>query len=114
MLGYALTLGDFDAWESFSLFMIAKLEPEERAALAWASLRTLTTEQAEATAETVLGRHLPNWPDPTTFNLMREAAFWADHASEEELGAYCLATFRAMAPERQSAFLAFVCEGGGS
>lgn len=114
MLGYTLTLGDFDAWESFSLFMIAKLEPEERAALAWASLRSLTTEQAEATTETVLGRNAPNWPEPAIFNLMREAAFWADHASEEELGAYCLATFRSMPPERQSAFLAFVRKGDAS
>lgn len=108
MLGYSLALGDFDAWEGFSLFLIAKLQPEERAALAWASLRALDSEQARATAETVLGRPAPGWPEPPTFNLMREAAFWADHASEEELGAYCLATFRAMPEARQAAFLAFV------
>ena len=39
-----------------------------------------------------------------------EAEFWVNLADPLELEAYCLATFKAMAPARQNAFLAFVTQ----
>ena len=108
MLGYTLALGDFEAWNGFTIFLTARLDPKERAALAWAVLRSLDDETAADTVSTVFGDRSAGWPKPSLYSLMQEAAQWTELASEEELGAYCLATFRAMPKRRQAAFLAFV------
>ena len=68
MLGYALTLGDFAGWAAASAVWAVRLTAEERAALAWAALKSLEPEQAEAVAETVFGVQ----PDP-----LRSDAFTA-------------------------------------
>lgn len=103
MLGYTLTLGDFDAWDGFTTFLISRLKPEERACLAWAALRSLEPDHAEATAETVLGGG--GGPAPSFLNPMRDARFWASLASRPVLKAHTLAGFEAMAPHDQALFL---------
>ena len=45
---------------------------------------------------------------PAFLGNMDEAQFQASLASPVELEAYCLASFRQMAPHRQAAFLRFV------
>jgi len=108
MVGYALLLGeDANNWHGLTVVLTARLTPQERAAMAWAVLRSLTPEQVVAVAETVLpdGTSAPIAP---LFNHMDEAAFWADMAEPEALEAYCLASFNAMPAPRKAAFLEFV------
>jgi hypothetical protein len=108
MVGYSLVLGnDADNWHGLTVVLTARLTPQERAAMAWAVLRSLTPEQVVAVVETVLpdGSSAPIAP---LFNHMDEAAFWADMAEPEALEAYCLASFNAMPAPRKAAFLEFV------
>ena len=103
MLGYALTMHDYETWEAASAVWQARLTVDEAGALAWAALRALDEDDAREVANTVLdgaGAPLPPFISP-----MDEAAYWADIASPEELEAYCLATFQAMPRGRQAAFL---------
>ncbi|WP_414898813.1 hypothetical protein [Rhodovulum sp. YEN HP10] len=106
MLAAALTLEDFDAWAAASAVWAARLTGRERAALAWAALRSLDEDQAEDVAETVIGG--AGAPLPPFLSVMDDAAFWAAMASGRELEAYCLASFMAMPRHRQAAFLAHV------
>ena len=47
MVGYALTLGTYEAWAGASVVIRAHLTAEERAALAWSALNALDTHEAE-------------------------------------------------------------------
>jgi hypothetical protein len=108
VLGYALTLSDELAWEGASAVWQARLSPEECAALAWASLRSLDHEGALLVAETVLGGDgapLPPFRDP-----MDDALWWAACASSSELEAYALSTFRALSPDKRREFVEYVQE----
>ena len=108
MLGYALTLQDYDAWEGASAVWQARLTETERAALAWAALRSLDEDHAREVAYTVIqgaGAPLPPFISP-----MDEASFWADIASESELKAYALACFNRLSKRDQRAFLSHVRE----
>lgn len=107
-LGYALTLGGFDAWEGTSAMWAARLTLQERAALAFSALRALDLETAELTVTAALYGSQAGMPMAVLCNPMTEASFWADCASTAELDAYALACFNRMAPPRQSAFLSFV------
>jgi len=110
-LGYCLLLDDLGAWLGFSAILRARLSTTERAALAYVALKALQPENAQAVAEAALGGAMPSaagQPIAPLFNHMDEAAFWADMASPDEREAYCLASFKAMPYERQSAFLDFV------
>lgn len=51
MLGYTLTLGDYAAWAGFITFLMIRLTRQERAALAFAALRSLPTDDRKAAAE---------------------------------------------------------------
>ncbi|WP_397544218.1 hypothetical protein [Roseovarius salis] len=106
LLGYALILDDFDSWEAASAIWQARLTDTERAALAWAALRSLDEDHAREVAYTVIqgaGAPLPPFISP-----MDEAAYWADIASPAELDAYALACVQAMAPGRRAAFLEYM------
>ena len=108
MVGYALLLGeDADNWHGLTVVLTARLTMRQRAAMAWAVLRSLTPDQVVAVAETVLPDGV-GAPIAPLFNHMDEAAFWADMAEPEALEAYCLASFNAMPAPRKSAFLEFV------
>lgn len=104
MLGYVLTLGTQDAWWGLVPVLVSRLTVEERAALAFMSLKSLDTETACMTADTALNRGAGQ-PQAPLFGFMDQAAFWADMADPEELEAYCLASFNAMPRGRQAAFL---------
>lgn len=109
MVGHALTLADYEAWSGAAFVFRARLSAAERAALAWAALRSLDREQAEAVAETFdcfpggVGT-----PDDPFADIRDAAAMWASCASEDEIDTYALATFRAMSPERQREFVAYL------
>ena len=50
-IGYALTLGDEAAWHGLTIVLMARLSDQERAALAFAALMSLSDEHASAVAE---------------------------------------------------------------
>lgn len=50
-IGYALTLGDEAAWHGLTIVLMARLSDQERAALAFAVLISLSNEHASAVAE---------------------------------------------------------------
>lgn len=109
MMGYTLTLGGYDAWEGFSLVAMARMTSEERAALAWAALRSLDTpEQAELVAESVL--KFADYPLPTFLSPMDDARWWASFASLKERKAYALAAYEALPPREQMAFRKHISE----
>lgn len=110
-LGYCLLLDDLDAWLGLASILRARLSTTERAALAHVALKALLPQDAKAVAEAALGgvmHSAAGQPIAPLFNHMDEAAFWADMATPDEREAYCLASFKAMPYERQSAFLEFV------
>ena len=53
MVGYTLTLGTADAFADLAYVLHRRLDPKERAGLAYAALRSLDPELAELVAETV-------------------------------------------------------------
>ena len=112
MLGYALTLGDYETWEAASAIWQARLSTQERGALAWAALRSLDHDDAVTVAENVLGG--AGMPLPPLFNPVSEAAFWTGIARPNEIDAYALACVRAMAPGKRAAFLEYMQEGAAA
>jgi hypothetical protein len=86
-LGHTLALGGADAWHGFSLLINAHLAPTERAALAWAALRSLPPDEAADVADTAIGRDLGP-PAPPFNDLVAEADFWVSNASPRERAAY--------------------------
>lgn len=108
MLGYALTMHDYETWEAASAVWQARLTPEECAALAWAALRALDEDHAREVANTVLdgaGAPLPPFTSPTD-----DAAWWAGIASPEEIDAYAVATFNALSPAKRRHFIDYARE----
>ena len=109
VIGYTLTVGGTDAWAGFSTATKARLTVEERAALAWAALRSLDTpEQSEQVAKAVLS--FADYPLPSFLNPMPDARLWASWASAEELKAYALAAHDAMSARDQMAFRNHISE----
>lgn len=109
MLGFALTLGEADAWSGFASVAITRLSIEERAALAWAALRSLDApDQAEAVSEAVL--KFSGYPLPTFLNPMSDARHWASLASLRERKAYALAAYEALPQRDRLAFRKHISE----
>ena len=102
MLGYTLTLGSFEDWLGFAFVAAVRLSIEERAALAYAALRSLEPRQAEAVAATALDA--AGMPGASFTGEMAEARFWAERATPAERKAYALAAFEQLAPAEQAAF----------
>jgi hypothetical protein len=108
MIGYTLLQGgDADNWHGLTVVLTARLTPQERVAMAWAVLRSLTPEQVVDVAQTVLPDGV-GAPIAPLFNHMDEAASWGDMAEPEAHEAYCLVGFNAMPAKRKAAFLDFV------
>lgn len=107
MIGLCLFNGrSFENWHGLSVVLTSRLEPEERALLGWSVLRSMTPEQAAHVLNAALP-HRAGQPIAAFEDSVDEAAFWADLASQEELEAYCLASFQAMSAARQRDFLQF-------
>ncbi|WP_422032228.1 hypothetical protein [Roseovarius sp.] len=106
-MSYVLTLGTQVAWWGLVPVFKARLTAQERAALAFMSLKSMDRDDAVMTAEAALyaGAGQPQAP---IFSFMDQANSWAAWAEPEEREAYCLAAFNRMAPARQAAFLEFV------
>jgi hypothetical protein len=94
------------AWASASMALRRRLSEADRAALAWAVLRSLDDDIAHDLIDLVLGR-FAGAPLPPIFGVMDEASFWARMASRTELDAYVVAIFERMFPKRQAEFLAY-------
>ena len=71
-LGYALTLGDRQAWATFCLTSYRKLTAHERAAMAYAALMSLDEGDAHIVAEAALETFRPD--DPPTQAFVEAAA----------------------------------------
>lgn len=108
MLGYSLIMGTPEGWIGFARWAAIRLEPHERASLAFAALRSLDGETAARTVEAAFepegGAGMPIAPF-TDFE--DEAAFWADRAEPDELAAYAVAIHFAMPEAKRRAFLDF-------
>ncbi len=84
MMGYALMLGGYDAWSGFATVAMARMTIEERAALAWAALRSLESpDQAELVAEHAL--QFSEGPLPSFLNPMEDARLWASLIVREQI-----------------------------
>lgn len=103
-LGYVLTLGTTDGWLGFSTLIQAKLDVRERAALAYAALRSLDPDLA---ARVAAAFNPAGPPLPVLFDPIEDAAWWVALATPEELRAYCLAAYLRMPRPDQRAFIEF-------
>jgi hypothetical protein len=106
-----LTLAAEDGLRAFwglAVVLRARLTAAERQGLAWAALMACDDAEAEGIAEAVL-EPAPGagWPLVSLSDIADDAAFWAGHASREELRAYLLACFRALPSADQAEFVAF-------
>lgn len=108
MIGYCLTLGNSDDWSNFSDVAAVRLTREERVAMAFAALRSLTPSDAETTASAAIGA--AGEPLPAFLGNMDEARTWAAFASRAELKCYAAAAFEAMSHADQTAFLRHIGE----
>ncbi len=108
VMGYALTIGN-DAWGSAATLAAARMTIEERAAWAWAALKSLDApEQVEEVAKAVLC--FAGYPLPTFLNPMEDARLWATSASLKERKAYALAAYNALPFREQMAFRNHISE----
>lgn len=53
-MGFALTLGTFEAWQGFGFILAARLSKQERAALAYAALSSLGADDGYRVASAAL------------------------------------------------------------
>jgi len=103
VLGFALTLGDAEAWEAASLVWQARLSPDERAAAALSFLGACEADHAARIADTIKTDAGP--PVTPLSDMAGEAVLWADIASTAERKAYIVAAWSTLHPTEQSAFL---------
>lgn len=106
-IGYALWLNSANRWLGLPKVLRARLDPYQRAALAFIAIKSLDREDGILTVEKALGTGAGR-PDAPLFGFMDQAIFWADMAEQEELEAYCVASFKRMYPARQRDFLEYV------
>ena len=113
MVAHALTLGGIDDFHSLSLVATARLDPSERARLAWATLRSLTPEDADLVIDAVFGPPV-GAPEPSFQPDIGAARIWADTAIEADLKIYLTAAFEALSVADQRKFLAHVAGGAAA
>jgi hypothetical protein len=101
-----LTGSDQELWQAFTIKAREKLLDYERAALAESALASLPLEDRLEVARASLGSEGP--PRPAFLSGMSDARSWAGRATRAELKAFALASFEAMPPGDQSAFLTHV------
>lgn len=99
----ALTVSDSGGWSTFTDDVQAHLLDYERAALAEAALRAIPYDDALSVALEVIGA--AGRPLPACLGGMSTARNWAWAATHHELKAYALASFEALPPAEQAAFL---------
>ena len=98
---FALGVETTDAWFDLAEIIFARLEPEEKAGLAFAALRALPTQsrwdimEALGDVELPIGSPLP----PFAEDIASDANWWASSASDEELRAYFVAIINYMSDD---------------
>jgi hypothetical protein len=85
-----------------------------RVTVAYAALRSLPDQLAEAVVEADAGLRGAGLPIAAMDGVMAEAALWADMASSAELAAYALASFNRMSSAQQAVFLRHVGARGSA
>lgn len=103
-LGYCLTSGTPEAWAGFAFVAAARLDPVERAALAFAALAACPPDTADRVALASIGE-TEGLPLATGAGCMFDARLWARHAHRRELKSYAFAGFEAMGAADRAAFL---------
>lgn len=101
VLGYALTLGDAEAWQGNSAVWTAQLSVEERIAIGRSALRGLDIPDVKAALQ-VAGAPLPPFLGP-----LEEALAWARFASADEINAYAFASFNALSAAGRRDFVQY-------
>ncbi len=103
-LGAALVLGrDADVWAALGAIWRHRLTEAERAAVAWAALRSLPPDTRAAILRALDPEAGP--PLPPIQPPMAAARWWAGMANRAELRAYAAAAFEAMPPADRRRFL---------
>lgn len=94
----ALGAADPDAYFSLSQILCARLELEERAALAFAAMRSLAPDYRWMVMEGLGDVERPNGSPlpPFSEEIIDDANWWASSASKEELRAYLRAIINYM------------------
>ena len=113
-IGYALTLGNVDAWAGASQVLRKRLTANERAAMAWAILGSLNKEQVLLVIESFNCFKESNFPNVCLHDPVAEAKFWVADASPEEINTYAMACFNKMSPETKQQFIAYLQEKNGA
>ena len=98
----ALIVGEPQHWLYLKTIMADLLLPRERAALAFAAMRSLSEDDRTKVAINAI----PEWaefgsPLPTFLHIADGAKCWAANASPKEIEAYLLACFNAIQRHRQ-------------
>jgi hypothetical protein len=101
-----LTGSNQELWLAFTVEARRLLLDYERAALAESALASLPHEDGLSVARNVLGAQ--GSPLPAFLSGMTDARSWAGRATRAELKAYALASFEAMNPGDQAAFLGHI------
>lgn len=99
-IGHCLVLSDSDWWLKLPILLRAHLEPEERFALAYAATRSLEDEHQDMMFEAITRLRDPSragYPmAPFGDEIIDDATFWANLASDEERRAYLVAILKHM------------------
>ena len=101
----ALIVGEPQHWLYLKTIMAGLLLPRERAALAFAAMRSLSEDNRLKVAINAI----PEWaefgsPLPTFLDVAVDGRWWAENASPKEIEAYLLACFNALQRHRQIEF----------
>ena len=98
---YALCWDEPEAWYGLAKIFVARLNPLERANLAYASLRGLSKEDRMIVYKSVENlKEIQGAPiAPWTEEIIEDADYWSRSASQEELRAYFTAIINQMSPD---------------
>jgi hypothetical protein len=94
MVDLALKIDETGYWQRLSDYLQIALSPKDCAAILWAAAGALEIDTMPIAS--------------FDGDLAHEAASWAAIVDQDVLGAYALACFRNMTPDRQSSFRSYL------
>jgi hypothetical protein len=107
-IGCALVLGERQSWLNLTLLLRASLTASERAALAFAAMTSLDTNQRVMVAESTIKDRSIGAPLPTFLEVHEDAKWWASCATEQEREVYLLACWNSLSNSRQQSFKHYI------
>lgn len=107
LLGRLLFEGDTDEWLAAKDEIQEHLTETDLASLAFVSLRCLPDDVAMQVSDSAMGLMGAPVP-PLNDDVMQDARWWADGASERELKAYSIACYHRMSPRAREGFRKWV------